>query len=158
VNLYPLKISKRIGRNSRKFSIYGTFKTSKLKGVKRVGLKAYTLSHTIATTRGALQRENAVFNYSLWARSFSPRSVFVRRIRFRSCGASNFPNFRIVAHFSIKMPKTYHPIPSQGLRCRILPFIPCYAGHPSYDDVTAGRQNICRRRTACLEQPFSCHP
>ena len=31
------------------------------------------------------------------------------------------------------------------------------AGHPSYDDVT-GRQNICRRRTACLEQPSSCHP
>ena len=26
------------------------------------------------------------------------------------------------------------------------------AGHPSYDDVT-GRQSICRRRTACLEQP-----
>jgi len=31
------------------------------------------------------------------------------------------------------------------------------AGHPSYDDVT-GRQSICRRRTACLEQPCSCHP
>ena len=31
------------------------------------------------------------------------------------------------------------------------------AGHPSYDDVT-GRQSICRRRTACLEQPSSCHP
>ena len=30
------------------------------------------------------------------------------------------------------------------------------AGHPSYDDVT-GRQSICRRRTACLEQPSSCH-
>ena len=31
------------------------------------------------------------------------------------------------------------------------------AGHPSNDDVT-GRQSICRRRTACLEQPTSCHP
>ena len=31
------------------------------------------------------------------------------------------------------------------------------AGHLSYDDVT-GRQSICRRRTACLEQPSSCHP
>jgi len=31
------------------------------------------------------------------------------------------------------------------------------AGHPSYDDVT-GRQSICRRRTARLEQPSSCHP
>jgi len=31
------------------------------------------------------------------------------------------------------------------------------AGHPSYDDVT-GRQSICRRRTAYLEQPSSCHP
>ena len=31
------------------------------------------------------------------------------------------------------------------------------AGRPSFDDVT-GRQNICRRRTACLEQPSSCHP
>jgi len=31
------------------------------------------------------------------------------------------------------------------------------AGHPSYDDVI-GRQSICRRRTACLEQPSSCHP
>ena len=31
------------------------------------------------------------------------------------------------------------------------------AAHPSYDDVT-GRQSICRRRTACLEQPSSCHP
>jgi len=31
------------------------------------------------------------------------------------------------------------------------------AGHPSYDDVT-GRQSICCRRTACLEQPSSCHP
>ena len=31
------------------------------------------------------------------------------------------------------------------------------AGHPSYDDVT-GRQSICRRRTACLEQPSSYHP
>ena len=27
----------------------------------------------------------------------------------------------------------------------------------SYDDVT-GRHSICRRRTACLEQPSSCHP
>jgi len=26
-----------------------------------------------------------------------------------------------------------------------------------YDDVT-GRQSICRRRTACLEQPSSCYP
>ena len=31
------------------------------------------------------------------------------------------------------------------------------AVHPSYDDVT-GRQSICCRRTACLEQPSSCHP
>ena len=31
------------------------------------------------------------------------------------------------------------------------------SGHPSYDNVT-GRQSICRRRTACLEQPSSCHP
>ena len=30
------------------------------------------------------------------------------------------------------------------------------AGHPSYDDVT--RQSICRRQTACREQPSSCHP
>ena len=31
------------------------------------------------------------------------------------------------------------------------------AGHTSYDDVT-GRQSICRRGTACLEQPSSRHP
>ena len=31
------------------------------------------------------------------------------------------------------------------------------AGRPSYDDVT-WRRSICRRRTACLEQPSSCHP
>ena len=31
------------------------------------------------------------------------------------------------------------------------------AGHSSYDDVI-GRQSICHRRTACLEQPFFCHP
>jgi len=31
------------------------------------------------------------------------------------------------------------------------------AGHSSYDDVI-GRQSICHRRTACLEQPSACHP
>jgi len=33
----------------------------------------------------------------------------------------------------------------------------CWTWHPSHDDVTR-RQSICRRRTACLEQPSSCHP
>ena len=32
----------------------------------------------------------------------------------------------------------------------------CDAGDSSYDDVT-GRHSICRRRTACLEQPSCCH-
>ena len=31
------------------------------------------------------------------------------------------------------------------------------AGHPLHDDVT-GRHSICRRRTVCLEQSYSCHP
>ena len=60
--------------------------------------------------------------------SFRGRSTFLYNVRLRSYGASNLPNFRILAYFSLyKTPKTYLPVTSlqpRGLHRRIIPIFP----------------------------------